>query len=201
MKQSVHLYPSEETGTGFPVTMEGHLQTSMEVWVDNNNTTNPKHVGLGLTMRHMTGSYRLMGILNGLGQIVSHSNVIEHDTALANKQLCTENIVPEGFIKKTPLTVIWDNNDFREETPSVEGTTHNSNGFLVQRIGCVDDGTESIPCESKHLPKKIKNAPLTLLQTFWRCTTKGNDKVRPPPAIKVSYMNTIQINIFSLSSL
>ena len=32
MKQSGHLNPSEETGS-----MEGHLQISMEVWVDNNN--------------------------------------------------------------------------------------------------------------------------------------------------------------------
>ena len=42
---------------------------------------------------------------------------------------------------------------------SGEGTTHNTNGLLVQRIWCVDDGTESIPCinsESKHLPKNKK---------------------------------------------
>ena len=36
MKQSEHLNPSEETGTGCHVTsMEGHAQTSMEVYVDN----------------------------------------------------------------------------------------------------------------------------------------------------------------------
>ena len=157
----------------------------------------PKHVTLGLTMRHMTGSSSIIGISNGLRHSVSHSAVLEHDTALAYKQLCTDNIVPEGFIKKIPTTVIWNNNDFMEETPSGEGTTHNTNGFLVQRIGCVDDGTESISCidsESKHLPKKTKNAPLTLLQTSWRCTTKGNDKVRSPLTIKMSYMNTLQMN-------
>ena len=119
--------------------------------------TMPKHVALGLPMRHMTGSSSLIGILNGFGHLVSHSVVLEHDTARANKQLCTDNIVPEVFIKKIQTTVIWDNNEFREETPSGEGTTHNTNGLLVQRIGCVDDGTESIPCinsESKHLPEK-----------------------------------------------
>ena len=149
----------------------------------------------------MTGSSSLIGIWNRFGHLVFHSGVLEHDTVRENKQECTDTIVPEGFIKKIPTTVIWDNNEFREETPSGEGTTHNTNGLLVQRIGCVDDGTESIPCinsESKHLPK---SAPLTLLQTSWRCTTKGHNKVRPPPAIKVSYMNTLQMNIFSLSSL
>ena len=133
---------------------------------------------------------------------MSHSVVLEHDTTLANKQLCTDNIVPEGFIKKIPTTVIWDNNDFREETPSGEGTTDNTNGLLVLRIGCVDDGTESIPCinsESKHLPKKrsVDLPPIVLEVSH----TKGNDKVRSPLAIKMSYMNTLQMNIFSLSSL
>ena len=50
MKQSGHLNPSEETGAGgnrswrkpeldAPLlkSMEGHLQASMEVWVDNNH--------------------------------------------------------------------------------------------------------------------------------------------------------------------
>ena len=140
----------------------------------------PKHVALGLTMRHMTVSSSIIGILNGLGHSVSDSAVPEHDTALANKQLCTDNIVPEEFNKKIPTTVIWDNNDFREETPSGEGTTHNINGLSVHIMGYVDDGTESIPCinsESKHLLKKTKSAALTLLLTHWRCTTKGNVKV------------------------
>ena len=35
MKRSGHLNPSEETG------MEGHLQTSMEEWVDNNKSLLP----------------------------------------------------------------------------------------------------------------------------------------------------------------
>ena len=105
----------------------------------------PKHVALGLTMRHMTESSRIIGILNGLGFLVSHSAVFDHDTALANKKLRSDSIVPAGFIKKIPTKVIWDNNYFREETLSGEGTTHNTNGLLVQRIGCVDDDIESIP--------------------------------------------------------
>ena len=161
----------------------------------------PNHVALGLTMRHMIGSSSLIGILNGFGHLVSHSGVLEHDTARANKQLCTDNIVPEGFIKKIPTTVIWDNNEFREVTPSGEGTTHNTNGLRVQRIGCVDDGTESIPCinsESTHLPKKRSvDPPPNVLEVYHKRKRQG----ATPPAIKVSYMNTLQMNIFSLISL
>ena len=43
--------------------------------------TMPKDVALGLTMQHITGSSSLIGILNGLGHSVSHSGVLEHDTA------------------------------------------------------------------------------------------------------------------------
>ena len=53
--------------------------------------TMPKHVALGLTMRHIAGSSIIIGLLNGLGHSVSHSGVLEHDTALVNKQLCTDN--------------------------------------------------------------------------------------------------------------
>ena len=110
---------------------------------------------------------------------MSHSDVLEHDTALANKQLCMENIVPEGFIKKIQPTVIWDNNDFREETPYGEGTTHNTNGFLARRIGYVDDDTESIPCingESKHLPKNKKRSvdpPPNVLEVYHKRKRQG----------------------------
>ena len=39
MKQSGHLNPSEETGTGCPVTSKyGRTPPNIEVWVDNNNS-------------------------------------------------------------------------------------------------------------------------------------------------------------------
>ena len=50
---------------------------------------------------------------------MSHSGVLEHDTARATMQLCTDNTVLEGFITKIPTTVICDNNEFREDTPMV----------------------------------------------------------------------------------
>ena len=37
-----------------------------------------------LTMRHITGSSSIICIFYGLGHSVSHSAVLEHDTALAN---------------------------------------------------------------------------------------------------------------------
>ena len=109
-------------------------------------------------------------------------------------KFCSDNIVLERFMQKIPTTVIWDNNDFREETPSGESTTVSTNGLLVQMIGYVDESMPCINSESKHLPK-TKTRSVDHTPNVLRCPTKESDKVRPPSAIRVSYMNTLQINI------
>lgn len=76
----------------------------------------PKHLALGMTLRHMTGSSKLQQLLNGFGHCVSHSDSLEHDTALATQQLQLGNGVPPGFVSGTFTTLVWDNNDFGEET-------------------------------------------------------------------------------------
>ncbi|XP_038062706.1 uncharacterized protein LOC119733191 [Patiria miniata] len=43
----------------------------------------PKHLSLAMTLRHLSGSSQLIGLMNGLGYCVSHSVALEHDTALA----------------------------------------------------------------------------------------------------------------------
>ncbi|KAG8182862.1 hypothetical protein JTE90_002278 [Oedothorax gibbosus] len=92
----------------------------------------PKHLALGLTIRHLTGSSQLIGLLNGLGHCVSHSTVLLHDTALALKQLNENALIPDGFKTETFTTLVWDNNDFCEETLYGSGTTHNTNGIILQ---------------------------------------------------------------------
>ena len=49
----------------------------------NGKMQTPKHLALGMAVRHITGSSKLIGLLNGLGHSVSHSSVLQHDTNLA----------------------------------------------------------------------------------------------------------------------
>lgn len=98
----------------------------------NGRKHTPKHLALGMTVRHYTGSAKLIGLLNGLGHCVSHSTVLEHDTALALQQLERKSLVPEGFHSGIFTTLVWDNNDFGEETLTGSGTTHNTNGIILQ---------------------------------------------------------------------
>ena len=60
----------------------------------------PKDVALAMTVRHWTGSAKVIDLLNGLGHSVSTSYELQHDTALANKQLERKTLTPEGSDKK-----------------------------------------------------------------------------------------------------
>lgn len=93
----------------------------------------PKHYTLGMTIRHLSGSSKMIGLLNGLGHASSHTTVLELDTALAEKQIAQGDGIPEGIEEGKFSTLVWDNNDFGEETKSGHGTTHNTNGIIIQR--------------------------------------------------------------------
>ena len=93
----------------------------------------PKHISLGMTVRHITGSAALIGLLNGFGHCTSSSMVLEHDTALAELQKRKGPVAIPSCIRSGVFTnLVWDNNDFGEETLSGKGTTHNTNGIIFQ---------------------------------------------------------------------
>ena len=99
----------------------------------NGRKETPKHLALGMAIRHNSGSSKLVGLLNGFGHSVSHSKILEYDTALAERQILIADGLPPELDKKVPTTLAWDNNDFGEETRTGAGTTHNTNGIAIQR--------------------------------------------------------------------
>ena len=77
----------------------------------------PKSLTLGLTVRHLTGSSRLVSLLNKLGHCASWDTVLSLDTSLAQLTLVEGgDKIPKGFSKRAPTTLVWDNIDFGEET-------------------------------------------------------------------------------------
>ena len=80
-----------------------------------------KSLALGMAVRQITGSIRL---LHGLGHCVSPSTVYKHDSALSIATSVEHDIIiPRNISRGTYATIVWDNNDFREETPTGKGTT------------------------------------------------------------------------------
>ncbi|KAL1268455.1 hypothetical protein QQF64_033818 [Cirrhinus molitorella] len=93
----------------------------------------PKSLCLGLTVRHLTGSSQIVSLLNRLGHCASRDTVVSLDTSLAQLQLVEgRDKIPKGFSKKVPTALVWDNIDFGEETLSGHGTTHHTNGIMLQ---------------------------------------------------------------------
>ena len=117
----------------------------------------------------MTGSMRLLRIPHGWGHTSSTATVYRHDTALAplsSDEEGREITIPHNIVPNVFTTIIWDNNDFNEETVSGKGTTHVANGIIVQ-----NSKTSQRPVVKKTIDKSIRTikAPETHITPY---TTK-----------------------------
>ena len=78
----------------------------------------------------------MITLLNRYGHGISYDQVLQIETRLAEEQLETEVngvIVPRIIQPNVFSTFCWDNIDILEETLSSQGTTHCTNGIVVQR--------------------------------------------------------------------
>jgi hypothetical protein len=115
-----------------------------------------KSLALGMTVRQITGSVRLLRILHGLGHTASVATVYKHDTALAIASNRGQDIIiPRNINPGMFATVVWDNNDFNEETVSGKGTTHVANGIMLQNGNTTlgDHVTVSKSCRTVQAPE------------------------------------------------
>ena len=74
--------------------------------------------------------------------LCSRPAALEYDTALAEKQISRGDSIPDGIVVKKFATLVWDNNDFGEETLSGHGTTHNTNGIIIRKSDVSVDANE-----------------------------------------------------------
>lgn len=103
-----------------------------------NGTVRPSTcLSLGLVTKSMTGSRRMVEILNRLGHCVSYTVVEELETELAYGCAVETNILPNGLIAKNPnlrTHVAFDNYDKYVETSSGKDTLHDTVGIVYQNI-------------------------------------------------------------------
>ena len=99
----------------------------------NGQWKTPKHLLLGMSLRLITGSSKVVTFLNCLGHCVSRSTLLELETAMCDS--VKENIsnLRTGAAKQAVITnFCWDNFDILEETPSGLGTMHSTHGIIIQ---------------------------------------------------------------------
>lgn len=98
----------------------------------------PKRHALAMTVRHLTGSAQIVTILNKFGHSFPYSQVEELDTALAIENASEETQVdgfkPGNISLTSPAIFCYDTNDPQEETLTGKGTTHCTNGIIIQRM-------------------------------------------------------------------
>ena len=83
----------------------------------------PKFHALGLILKYLTGSSKIVDLVSKLGYCVSNSTVIALVIALAQLQLNQGvNGILRGFTERKLTILVWDNIDFSEETLSEAGT-------------------------------------------------------------------------------
>ena len=96
----------------------------------------PKHFLLGITLHHLTGSSRIITLINRYGHCSSYSQVLELETAMANQIMIHNSILPSNISSSNNKVamVCFDNFDINEETPSGSGTTHTTHGIIIQEV-------------------------------------------------------------------
>ena len=92
-------------------------------------------MALSLTVKNLTGCKEVITLLNRYGQRISYNQVLQIETRLAEEQLETEvnGVILPRIIQPNVFSIFcWDNIDILEETLSGQGTTHCTNGIVVQ---------------------------------------------------------------------
>ena len=94
----------------------------------------PKALTLAMSIHHLTGSAKLVTLLNRLGHCVSYMHTLEIETAIASSINLSNNATPPDILKYENVVThfCWDNFDLSEETMTGAGTTHSMHGIAIQ---------------------------------------------------------------------
>ena len=135
--------------------------------VSNGRQQTAKHIGLAMTVKHLTGSKQLISVINKFGHCASYPTIQRFETGLAidyvNRMSNDEVILPSNIFPGSFVQAAADNNDFQEETIDGKMTTHATSLVLYQRK--IEPNVNQMPND---IPKRVRERSL-----------KDIDKIRP----------------------
>ena len=105
-----------------------------------------KHVAMALGMKSITGSRKVIEILNRFGHSVHYHAAEEMETEIAEKILDQDSETPDGIERKEGLCtgLAWDNYDEMNETLSGAGTLHDTVGICYQNCRKEEGSTTEV---------------------------------------------------------
>ncbi len=95
-----------------------------------------KHMCVGIGIKSLTGSKRVIDIMNRYGGSISYSVAEEIETDIAFAITQKGQALPDGMVKLAGLGtgLAWDNYDENAETLSGSGTVHDTVGICIQDL-------------------------------------------------------------------
>ena len=127
-------YPTLSAEKGRPVVM---LRQDIIHAVTNSQVKTPKHIGLAVTIHHLTGSKEVVTLLNRMGHCSSYDDVEIVNTAWAREMEArsqqTGLVIPSNITPGPFLQFAADNNDFNEETLDGKQATNAKMPVMYQR--------------------------------------------------------------------
>ena len=126
-----------------------------------------KHLKVGLTVKRLTGSKKLIEMLNRLGHSVSYSTLEELETEMAFTATKESRVTPQEikFVPHLCTGIAWDNYDPFVETLNGQNTLHDTVVIAYQSI--IDE--QDIEVEEEE--EEINDQPLI----EENCSTTGHE--------------------------
>ena len=114
-----------------------------------------RHLALGTAVRHLTGSAELVSMLNHFGHCISHTSVLELETAVCRNILQSSNLLPVSVSADSNVVThfCWDNFDLQEETVSGSGTTYSAHGIVIQEVSATSAGVLQQTASNQSQPR------------------------------------------------
>lgn len=116
----------------------------------NGQVKTSKHVTLGMAMKSLTSSRKVIDILNRFGHCCSYNTIEELETEATFFSADSSSICPQGITLSPDLCmgVAFDNFDRYVETCSGKDTLHDTVGIIFQNVTDVSDVDAREDCEN-----------------------------------------------------
>ena len=111
-----------------------------------------KQVALGVAVKSVTGSKKVVQVLNRFGHCINYNSLEELETETAEQLQERRLSCPDGTIKDKPMGVAFDNFDELTNTFSGADMPHDTMGIMYQNVTDESEETRSVePSESVSL--------------------------------------------------
>ena len=135
----------------------------------------PKHIGLAVTVHHLTGSKHIVTLLNKMGHCSSYDDVEVIITGLAREIKAKADevavIIPSNISRGVFVQFAADNNDLNEETLDGKQTTHATTIVAYQRQQFGPNAPQKVFADHSSKRRSLE-LPLPT-QTIYECGVHG----------------------------